>query len=133
MHYGGQITNPCSAFNYGEVEDYTINISGGSGFTSSPLNGLQDATNKLPFIMVAPNPVIGFNALTNYRVANNGNTVMKVIDLDGRILKTIQLGNQTAGEHVYNLGLNKISSGNYILILEQNAKIVARNPFVITR
>jgi len=133
MHYGGQITNPCSTFNYGEVEDYTINISGGSGFTSSSLNGLQDAPHKLPFIMVAPNPVIGFNALTNYRVADNGNTVMKVIDLDGRILKTIQLGNQTAGEHVYNLGLNKISSGNYILILEQNAKIVARNPFVITR
>ncbi len=73
------------------------------------------------------------NALTSYRLADNGSTVMKVIDLDGRILKTVQLGNQTAGEHVYDLGLNRISSGNYILILEQNAKIVARNPFVITR
>ncbi len=133
MHYGSQVTNPCSAFNYGEVEDYTINISGGSGFTSSSLNSLQDGTNKLPFIIVAPNPVTGSNALTNYRLADNGNTVMKVIDLDGRILRTVQLGNQTAGEHVYNLGLNKISSGNYILILEKNAKIVARNPFVITR
>jgi hypothetical protein len=70
---------------------------------------------------------------SNYRLTDNGNTVMKVIDLDGRILRTIQLGNQTTGEHVYNLGLNKISSGNYILILEQNAKIVARNPFVIAR
>jgi Zn-dependent metalloprotease len=133
MHYGGQITNPCTAFNYGEVEDYTVNISGGSGFTSSGLNSLQDVTNKLPAIIVAPNPVRGLNATTNYRLADNGNTVMKVIDLDGRILKTIELGNQTAGEHVYSLGLNKISSGNYILILEQNAKIVARNPFVITR
>jgi hypothetical protein len=46
MHYGGQITNPCTAFNYGEVEDYTVNISGGSGFTSSGLNSLQDVTNK---------------------------------------------------------------------------------------
>jgi hypothetical protein len=133
MHYGSQVTNPCSAFNYGEVEDYTINISGGSGFTSSGLNSLQDVTNKLPAIVVAPNPVRGFNAVTNYRLADNGNTVMKVIDLDGRILKTIELGNQAAGEHVYNLGLNKMSSGNYILVLEQNAKIVARNPFVITR
>ena len=133
MHYGSQVTDPCSAFNYGEVEDYTVNISGGSGFTTS-LNGLQDATtNKLASIIVAPNPVIGSNVLTNYRLADNGNTVMKVIDLDGRILRTIQLGNQTAGEHIYNLVLNKISSGNYILILEQNAKIVARNPFVITR
>ena len=133
MHYGSQVTDPCSAFNYGEVEDYTVNISGGSGFTTS-LNGLQDATaNKLASIIVAPNPVIGSNVLTNYRLAHNGNAVMKVIDLDGRILRTIQLGNQTAGEHIYNLVLNKISSGNYILILEQNAKIVARNPFVIAR
>jgi len=133
MHYGSQVTDPCSAFNYGEVEDYTVNVSGGSGFTTS-LNGLQDATtNKLASIIVAPNPVIGSNVLTNYRLAHNGNTVMKVIDLDGRILRTIQLGNQTAGEHIYNLVLNKISSGNYILILEQNAKIVARNPFVIAR
>ena len=133
MHYGSQVTNPCSIFNYGEVEDYTINISGGTGFTSSTLNGLQDVTNKLPGIIVAPNPVIGSSALTNYRLADNGNTIMKVIDLDGRILQTVQLGNQTAGEHVYTLGLNKISSGNYILVLEQNAKIVARNSFVITR
>jgi len=133
MHYGSQVTNPCSVFNYGEVEDYTINISGGSGFTSSSLNGLDATTNKLPAIVVAPNPVVGLNALTNYRLAENGNTVMKVIDLDGRILQTVQLGNQLAGEHVYTLGLNKISSGNYILILEQNAKIVARNSFVITR
>ena len=88
MHYGSQVTNPCSAFNYGEVEDYTINISGGSGFTSSGLNSLQDVTNKLPAIVVAPNPVRGFNAVTNYRLADNGNTVMKVIDLDRRILKT---------------------------------------------
>jgi hypothetical protein len=114
MHYGSQVTNPCLAFNYGEVEDYTINISGGSGFTSSSLNSSQDVTNKLPAITVAPNPVRGFNALTSYRLADNGNTVMKVIDLDGRILKTVQLGNQTAGEHVYDLGLNRISSGNYI-------------------
>jgi len=127
------VTNPCSVFNYGEVEDYTVNISGGTGFTSSTLSGLQDVTNKLPAIVVAPNPVIGASALTNYRLADNGNTVMKVIDLNGRILQTVQLGNQTAGEHVYTLGLNKISSGNYILVLEQNAKIVARNPFVIAR
>jgi len=134
MHYGSQVTNPCSAFNYGEVEDYTINISGGTGITSSPLNGLQDvATNKLASIIVAPNPVSTANAQTIYHLMENGSTVMKVIGLDGRVLKTIQLGNQTAGEHIYNLGLTKIAEGNYILILEQNAKIIARNPFVITR
>ena len=134
MHYGSQVTNPCSAFNYGEVEDYTINISGGTGITSSPLNGLQDvATNKPASIIVAPNPVSSATAQTIYHLMDNGSTVIKVIGLDGRVLKTIQLGNQTAGEHVYNLGLTKIAAGNYILILEQNAKIIARNPFVITR
>ena len=134
MHYGSQITNPCTTFNYGEVEDYTINISGGTGITSSTLNGPQDVTtNKLASIIIAPNPIASSNAQTIYRLADNGNTVMKVIDLDGRILKTIQLGTQIAGEHVYNIGLDKIATGNYILILEQKAKIIARTSFVVTR
>ena len=134
MHYGSQITNPCTTFNYGEVEDYTINISGGTGITPSTLNGPQDVTtNKLASIIIAPNPIASSNAQTIYRLADNGNTVMKVIDLDGRILKTIQLGTQIAGEHVYNIGLDKIATGNYILILEQKAKIIARTSFVVTR
>jgi hypothetical protein len=59
---------------------------------------------------------------------------LKVIDLSGRTMQTILLGNQSAGMHTYNLSnLSKLASGNYIIVLEQNARIIARNPFVITR
>jgi len=135
MHYGTQITNPCTIFDYGEVEDYTINISGGSGFASAATSSKDVATaNKIASMVVAPNPVKGPNATVIYHLANNGSTAMKVVDLSGRTVQTIQLGNQNAGVHTYNLaGLNKISSGSYILVLEQNTKVIARNPFVITR
>lgn len=134
MHYGSQVTNPCSTFDYGEVEDYTINISGGSGFAAVASASQNATANKIANILVTPNPVIRNNATVTYNLANNGVAALKVVDLSGRTMQTIQLGNQSAGTHTYSLNsLNKLASGNYIIVLEQNARIVACNPFVITR
>ena len=84
--------------------------------------------------MVAPEPATGLGATIYYRLSASGVTAMRIIDLDGRILQTIQLGSQPAGEHNYRFGmLSKIALGNYILVLEQNSKVVARSPFVIAR
>lgn len=132
MHYGSQVTNPCSTFNYGEVEDYTINISGGSGFTT--LSSPSTDADQIASIIIAPNPVSGSNAMVNYHLPASGSAMLRVVDLSGRTLQTVELGNQASGAHTYTLQqLDKISLGNYVLLLEQNSKIVARNPFVIAR
>jgi hypothetical protein len=132
MHYGSQVTNPCSTLNYGEVEDYTVNISGGSGFTT--LSSPSSDVDQIASIIIAPNPVSGSNAMVNYHLPSGGIAILKVVDLSGRTLQTIELGNQASGTHTYTLEqLAKISLGNYVLVLEQNSKIVARNPFVIAR
>ena len=131
MHYGSQVTNPCATFDYGEVEDYTLNISGGSGFTT--LNS-QNATTSLANLVIGPNPVSTSFATVNYNLAGTGISALKVVDLSGRVLQVVPLGNQSAGPHSYNLaGLDRISAGNYILILEQNNAIIARNHFAVTK
>jgi len=131
MHYGSQVTNPCATFDYDEVEDYTLNISGGSGFTT--LNS-QNATTSLANLVIGPNPVSTSFATVNYNLAGTGISALKVVDLSGRVLQVVPLGNQSAGPHSYNLaGLDRISAGNYILILEQNNAIIARNHFAVTK
>lgn len=39
MHYNTLINNPCAKFDNGEVEDYTINISGGSAIAQAAVPG----------------------------------------------------------------------------------------------
>jgi Zn-dependent metalloprotease len=134
MHYGSQVTNPCSTFDYGEVEDYTINISGGSGFAAMAPASQNATATRTVNLLVTPNPVTRGSATVTYNLANNGAAALKVFDLSGRTMQTIQLGNQSTGTHTYNLSsLSRLASGNYIIVLEQNARVIARNPFVITR
>jgi bacillolysin len=133
MQYGGYLTNPCGTFNYGEAEDYTVNISGGSGF-----NGLIASNNlKTPSqnsLTISPNPVAGSHALASYTLTKSGNVSIKIADLNGRTLQTAVLGNQLAGTHTYNLNnLSQLPSGNYIIVLQQDNQIITRTHLAIAR
>lgn len=85
-------------------------------------------------LLISPNPVAGSNATISYTLAKEGNTVLKVIDLNGRDMQNVALGKQTIGSHTYTLSnLSKLPTGNYVLIIEQNGAIVNRNRFVVSR
>jgi len=132
MHYASSSTNPCATLDYGEVEDYTLNISGGSGF--SGIAKIAGTQNTNVTVAVAPNPVASSNAMVLYKLTGSGNTSLRIIDLGGRSLQTIPLGNQSAGAHNYTMhDLAKFTSGTYMIVLEQNGNIIARNRFVVSR
>lgn len=127
MSFGKSSTNPCATIDYGEVEDYSVNIVSPAAFT--PLDSGKNNENNLT---MSPNPVTGSNALIKYRLAENGKVLMKVIDMNGRLIQNTDLGYQTTGSHTFSLGnLNKLAAGNYILVAEQNSHVLERKHFII--
>lgn len=98
---------PCGSTQYGEVEDYTVNIQGGS---SADL----DENNPLSLVSVYPNPTSGnmyldLSALT-------GKTEVLVFDLTGKLLfaEEVQAG------QVAQVSTNKLASGVYQIQLKNN-------------
>ncbi len=137
MNYGGYSTNPCATLTYGEVEDYTVNISGGASplYVSGDTRGLQNEiiSNTLSVI---PNPLSGkANATAVYNLAKTGNTMLKVVDLEGRSLYSVDLGLQSEGQHNYLLSnvTNRLSSGYYVVVLVQDGHVISNNRLVIGR
>ena len=137
MNYGGYSTNPCATLTYGEVEDYTVNISGGASplYVAGDTPGLQNEiiSNTLSVI---PNPLSGRgNATAVYSLAKTGNTMLKVVDLEGRSLYSVDLGLQSAGQHNYLLSnvTNRLSSGYYVVVLVQDGHVISNNRLVIGR
>lgn len=133
MHYGSQVSNPCSAFDYGEVEDYTVNISGGTIVPTSVTQGFAGGSISAGLV-VRPNLIAGGNATVSYSLPQDGKTSLRLVDITGRTVQSVQLGVQNAGVHTHNLGgLSKLAAGNYVLVLEQNESAVARSRFSVAK
>lgn len=135
MQFSTALNDPCAVFSYGEVEDYSGMISGGTGLQSNNIASADELGAKgNAIVSVVPNPVKGNTATVNYFTETAGVVVVKVFDLSGRMLQAVSLGNQQSGNHTYILNnLDKLTAGNYIIEVEVNDMMIARNRFVIMK
>jgi hypothetical protein len=130
MHYGSFITNPCATFDYGEVEDYTVNLSGAS---TEVATGNFEKTNTLSMaVSISPNPIHGSDATVTYTVSKTGRVTLSIIDIYGRFVRKINLNVQGAGVTAYNLNdLNDVS-GNYFIKIEQEMELIGEAKIIVS-
>ncbi len=133
-------TNPCATITDGDVQDFTVTITGGTpGVEESAMtaDASEDkAAGNTSTLSIVPNPVSGGSASTAmYNLAKDGNTTLRVIDLMGRVVYSQNLGVQNAGQHNYSLNhvTGKLNAGYYLVVLEQNNQVVAHNRFIVTK
>ena len=133
MHYNAASTNPCGVLDYGDVHDYTVNISGGNGLTANSFAATQPK-EEVKTISVYPNPTAGARATVQYSVRGEGQVTVTVTDLFGRKVQGEFIGTQSSGTYTHTLGrLNTLASGQYFITVTQNNEVIGRTKLVVSK
>ncbi|WP_408041500.1 M4 family metallopeptidase [Tenacibaculum amylolyticum] len=112
MRYNAEPKVGCGTFNYGEVEDYMVNIV---NKTTNNTIGLTATNEKLSDISVYPNPVSNILNL-RLKASNNNAKTFKVINVLGKVVKSGTLKSTQ-------LNINNLNSGLYILEVTDGLKV----------
>ncbi len=118
-----RLMNPCSDFAYGEVEDYTVNITAESQ-NYTPLDLREDEfLVESPAIRIFPNPATEYINI-NFQNIREGASIA-IYSTSGQLIGT-QIIN---AEHLY-IPLNHLPAGVYILHLRYGDDTYATERFV---
>lgn len=105
MKYNG-VPSSCEAFSYGQVEDYTINIT-----SSGKENNIDTVAQELN---IYPNPATNVLFITN-----SDNAAVRIFSLTGQLIFNGK--NNTNG-----IDVSRLEAGNYIIEIQQNNSITRK-------
>jgi hypothetical protein len=111
MKYGSYPSSACESFDEGEIEDYTLSISGSSS------KSLKESGSIMMSLNVFPNPAqsVVSVVINNFSTVSQP-TVLKMQDARGRIIYSNEsLGN--TGEMIQTIDVSSMAEGIYILSL----------------
>ncbi|MBI9054223.1 MAG: endonuclease [Bacteroidales bacterium] len=112
MKYNSAAT-PCETFSYGEVEDYTINVSSAKSAIIETTELHNSIDTKL-----YPNPASSYTTLV---IGNDNikNVSYRIVDLHGRIM--ISKNNiRINGNHEEQIDISKLNTGLYYIMISDN-------------
>ena len=115
MKYNG-IPTSCETLSYGQVEDYTVNITAPTAITT--FTGTSNSTNSNDVfeLKLYPNPVDNMLTISN---SDDSNATYKIINLIGQVVKS---GNINEKE----INVSEFKSGMYIFEATTNEKTVSK-------
>jgi hypothetical protein len=114
----------CDSFAYGEVEDYTVNITGQT--TNSIAAKLNNTSSQL--LKIFPNPVIN-NLTVRFETSVSAENEIVISDLQGRKLISEKLP-ATAGTANISINVSRLTPGIYFIRLLNGSTLVSAEKFL---
>jgi len=110
--------NPCGNNERGEVEDYTVNISSGTGLVAPPSGfGKQNSSNMDLVMKIFPNPVRE-QATIEFELPNDNPVTLFVTDVNGKSLMLLDNELMPRGTHQITLNGSDLPAGTYYCTLK---------------
>ncbi|QSB28795.1 GEVED domain-containing protein [Flavobacterium sp. CLA17] len=119
------ITSSCGTYNYGETEDYTLNVSGGTAKFMESKN--REETNTA--IVVYPNPAVDIFKI-DFALAEKEDIQVSIYDMNASLVKTI-IAN--LGQNSVEVNVSDLKAGQYLLYIRRGQEVIKRSKFIISK
>ncbi len=133
MEYGTAPTSSCATFTYGEVEDYTVNITGNAQAPATAMLDAAESDNSpaaISSLLLHPNPAQN-NLILEYNSIQQGNAKVNIYDVLGNKVISMQYA-AIEGQNRWDINTAALKDGIYIFEIDNNGDL-QRQKFMISK